>query len=308
MTAEPTSAPSTAAHAVEKVTVPGTIDLDRLAGTSPPAQVLRVEQGDDVVGAPRDAHRHDYHELFLVLEGETEHLVDGDPVTVGAGRAFMIGRGQVHQLVTAHGFRGLVVRFAEELLSGASQETSPGWLLVECGGTVLDPPPRELDHAVALVELLDDELRRPPDAGTSTMLGATLGALLTLVRRWQVGSSLDTPAAATDPDVALLHRFVRLLEGSFHRHHDAGWYAGKIGISPSHLAATLTKLTGRSTKRLVTDRVMTEAARLLRYTDLTVQQVAQRVGYDDPLYLSRAFKQWSGESPTAWRERTTAGS
>lgn len=292
---------------IDKVTVPGAIELDRLAGSSPPAQVLWVEVGDDPASAPRDAHRHDYHELFLVRAGETDHLVDGEAVTIGAGRAFMIGRGQVHQLLAARGFGGVVVRFAEELLAGASQEASPGWLLVDCGGTVLDPPERELEHAIALVRLLDDELQRPPDAGTSTMLGATLGALLTLVRRWQSGAAMGTPAAVTDPDVALLHRFVRLLEAEHHRHHDAAWYAAQIGISTNHLAATLTRLTGRSTKRLVTDRVMTEAARLLRYTDLTVQQVAQRLGYDDPLYLSRAFKQWSGESPTAWRERATSG-
>ncbi len=287
---------------IEKVTVPGAIELDRLAGSEPPAQVLWFEDGDDIASPPRDAHRHDYHELFLVLEGETDHLVDGDAVTIGAGRAFMIGRGQVHQLTAAREFRGVVVRFAEDLLSGASQEASPGWMLVECGGTALDPPARDLHHAVALVRLLDDELQRPPDAGTSTMLGASLGALLTLVRRWQVGASMGTPASVTDPDVALLHRFVRLLEAEHQVHHDAAWYASKIGISTNHLAATLTRLTGRSTKRLITDRLMTEAARLLRYTDLTVQQVAQRLGYDDPLYLSRAFKSWAGESPTAWRE------
>ena len=287
---------------IQKVTVSGAIELDRLAGSEPPAQVLWVEPADDLIGTPREAHRHDYHELFLMLEGESDHVVDGRAVTIAAGRAFMIGRGQVHQLVATRGFRGVVVRFAEDLLSGASQETSPGWLLVACGGTVLDPPARELEHAVALVRLLDDELQRPPDAGTSTMLGASLGALLTLVHRWQVGASMGTPAAVTDPDVALLHRFVRLLEAEHGQHHDAAWYAGQIGISTNHLAATLTKLTGRSTKRLVTDRLMTEASRLLRYTDLTVQQVAHRLGYDDPLYLSRAFKAWSGASPTAWRE------
>ncbi|MCW2920685.1 MAG: Transcriptional regulator, AraC family [Thermoleophilia bacterium] len=287
---------------IEKVTVPGAIELDQLAGAEPPAQVVWITPDDDVADPPREAHRHDYHELFLVRAGVTEHLVDGVPISIGAGRAFMIGRGQVHQLVGARDVEAVVVRFAEELLSGASQEMSPGWMLVDCGGTELDPPRRELDHAVALVRLLDDELERPPDSGTSTMLGASLGALLTLVRRWQVGASMGTPASVTDPDVALLHRFVRLLEAEYGRHHDAAWYASQIGISTNHLAATLTRLTGRSTKRLVTDRLMTEASRLLRYTDLSVQQVAHRLGYDDPLYLSRAFKAWAGESPTAWRE------
>ena len=46
---------------------------------------------------------------------------------------------------------------------------------------------------------------------------------------------------------------------------------------------------------------MLEAARLLRFTDLSVGEVAHRVGYDDPLYFSRAFKRRhdSRRRPTA---------
>jgi AraC family transcriptional activator of pobA len=41
--------------------------------------------------------------------------------------------------------------------------------------------------------------------------------------------------------------------------------------------------------------------RLLRFTDLTVGEVAFRVGYDDPLYFSRAFKRYAGRAPQAYR-------
>jgi AraC family transcriptional activator of pobA len=53
----------------------------------------------------------------------------------------------------------------------------------------------------------------------------------------------------------------------------------------------------------VTDRVMVEAARLLTFTDLSVGEVAFRVGFEDPLYFSRAFKRRFGLSPQAYRRR-----
>jgi AraC family transcriptional activator of pobA len=250
----------------------------------------------------REPHRHDYHELFLVRAGRTEHRVDGAEVVVGAGQAMLIGRGQVHELRRADAFEGVVVRFGDELLTGAAQETSPGWALVACGTQVLDPPPNELAHAIAAARLLDDELRRPPDAGTDQLITSTLATMLSLVQRWQAGTRLEPSGATTSPDMELLRRFVRILEAEFERHHDAGWYASQLAVTPNHLAAILTRLTGRSTKRMITDRLMIEVSRLLRFTDLTVQQVAQRVGYDDPLYLSRAFKAHTGLSPSAWRE------
>lgn len=290
---------------IEKVTIPGPIELDQLAGASAPAQVICVDADHplDPAAAPREPHRHDYHELFIVRAGSTGHRIDGEDVDVAAGQALMIGRGQVHELVEAPGFEGVVVRFGDELLVGAAQEASPGWMLVSCGTRVLDPPPGELEHALATTRLLDDELRRPPDGGTDRLVASALATLLTLVQRWQADATIDHAPPAGSADVVLLRGFARLLEAEHHRHHDAGWYASRLAVTPNHLAAVLTRLTGRSTKRLVTDRVMTEVARLLRFTDLTVQQVAQRVGYDDPLYLSRAFKAHTGLAPSAWRDR-----
>jgi AraC family transcriptional activator of pobA len=290
---------------IEKVTVPGPIELDRLLGATAPAQVMRMDGPwtHDAADAPREPHRHDYHELFLVRAGSTLHRIDGEPVLVGAGQALLIGRGQVHELRRADAFEGVVVRFGDELLTGAAQEASPGWMLVACGTRVLDPPASELGHAIAAAHLLEDELRRPPDAGTDQLVASSLATMLSLVERWQAASNIEPLAGGSSPDIELLRGFVRLLEAEYHQHHDAGWYASQLAVTPNHLAATLTKLTGRSTKRLVTDRVMIEVTRLLRFTDLTVQQVAQRVGYDDPLYLSRAFKTHAGVSPSAWRER-----
>ena len=49
---------------------------------------------------------------------------------------------------------------------------------------------------------------------------------------------------------------------------------------------------------------MLEAARLLRFTDLTVGEIAYRVGFGDQLYFSRAFKRHSGEAPMNYRARS----
>ena len=52
---------------------------------------------------------------------------------------------------------------------------------------------------------------------------------------------------------------------------------------------------------------MLEAARLLRFSDLSVGEVAFRAGFADPLYFSRAFKRHRGEAPMAYRDAGRAG-
>jgi AraC-like DNA-binding protein len=54
---------------------------------------------------------------------------------------------------------------------------------------------------------------------------------------------------------------------------------------------------------MITDRVMLEAARLLRFSELTVGQIAFRTGFDDQFYFSRAFKRRYGEAPLTYRAR-----
>ena len=69
------------------------------------------------------------------------------------------------------------------------------------------------------------------------------------------------------------------------------------------LSRALANVTGRTTKELITDRRMLEAARLLRFSEMSVGEIAFRAGYGDQLYFSRALKREHGESPSAYRAR-----
>ena len=44
-----------------------------------------------------------------------------------------------------------------------------------------------------------------------------------------------------------------------------------------------------------------ESAQLLEQSDLTVEQIALRLGYSSPANFSRAFRRWSGHAPGAYR-------
>ena len=277
------------------------IDVDRLRRAAPVE--VRLLEGFRVGESPiRDPHRHGYHELLILRAGRGEQLVDGEPMPVRPGTVTVIGQGQVHQFLWAEGLAGALVRFTEEALQGRAERVPAAWLLSGRGGRAIALPPGELDRAETLARLLAGEATRPPDPYAAGVLEHLLATLLLWLERWYDGSRAER-RTAEDADVQLLRRFTARLEEDFPRHHDAAHYADALAVPGAALARTLQRLTGRTTKELVLDRVMLEAARLLRFSDLTVGQVAYRAGFDDQPYFSRAFKRHWGESPQAYRDR-----
>ena len=274
------------------------VGLDRLSGAVEVMALDGLEIGGEQV---REPHRHDYHELIWVSEGEGAHRLDGGLVPVEPRTLTAIGRGQVHVFESGRGLRGSVVRFGDEMVyGGAERRAAPGWLLAGRGGRTVPVPAGDVAALEGVIAALGAEAALPPDARAAELEHHLIAVLLLWVERWYDASRSEA-REPDDADVQLHRRFARLLESDFARHHDAGHYADALGVPPAALSRALSSVTGRTTKELVTDRVMLEAARLLRFTDLSVGEIAHRAGFSDPLYFSRAFKRRTGEAPTDFR-------
>jgi AraC family transcriptional activator of pobA len=265
---------------------------------------VRWMTGDDIDGTRiREPHRHDYHELVWVRSGTGQHLLDGRPLRVCPGSITIIGRGQVHVFARAEALHGAVVRFGDELLyGGGAHRATPGWLLAGRGGRTVSVPPEDAVRLEAIVAALEAEAQRPPDPRSAELERHLLSVLLLWIERWYDAGRREH-REVDDAEVQLHRRFAHRLESDFARHHDAAHYADALAVPPAALSRALTQVTGRSTKELITDRVMLEAARLLRFTDLAVGEVAFHASFADQLYFSRAFKRRFGEAPMGYRAR-----
>ena len=282
------------------------IAVDRLpeAGSSLEVLMLRDARfGLESECGPRRPHRHDYHELVWTRCGTGRHLIDGEASDVAPGTITLIGRGQVHVFERASGLHGAVVRFGEELLHGdPATGANPAWLLGSRAVQTVAVPAGDAERLEAAIGLLAAETRRPPDSRSADLERHFLSALLLWVERWHEATRMEQ-RDADDPDLQHFRRFGEVLERDYARHHDAPHYADALGVPQAALSRALVAVTGRTTKELITDRRMLEAARLLRFSEMSVGEIAYRAGYGDQLYFSRAFKRRFGESPSAYRDR-----
>jgi len=76
------------------------------------------------------------------------------------------------------------------------------------------------------------------------------------------------------------------------------WCAEAMHFSKVYLGRVFKAAYGKSPSTVLKDIRMSEARRLLTEGNLQVQQIAQRVGFEDSSYFSKCFKQYYGYSPS----------
>ncbi|MGJ7039860.1 AraC family transcriptional activator of pobA [Shinella sp. BE166] len=138
--------------------------------------------------------------------------------------------------------------------------------------------------------------------GRTDLMEAYLSSVLTLTAR--LSGRADAP-----PEGAAARRMEHLnglIQQHFRAQRPAGFYAEKLGISPTHLNRILKVATGLSAHAYIGRKMIDEAKRELVFTEMPAQEIGLRLGFADPAYFSRYFLRETGETPRAWRLRERA--
>ena len=111
----------------------------------------------------------------------------------------------------------------------------------------------------------------------------------------------DTPLS---PRQELFIRFHQAVVEHFSENREVRFYADLFCLTPKHFATIIKQQTGITASQWISSYVMIQAKTLLRHQQqLTVQQIALRLGFPDQAAFSRYFKANEGVSPTEFREK-----
>jgi len=100
----------------------------------------------------------------------------------------------------------------------------------------------------------------------------------------------------------IVREFNFLVEQHFKSKHSVADYAELLNKSPKTLSNIFSKLGSKTPLQFIHERKMLEARRLLRYSELQIQEIAYEIGYEDIQTFSRFFKKNEGVSPSSFKE------
>ena len=78
--------------------------------------------------------------------------------------------------------------------------------------------------------------------------------------------------------------------------------ASMLAVSPRTLARKLAS-EGTSYAKVQRSVMLTRAEDFLRRTSMSQAEIAERLGFSDATAFSRAFRKWTGQTPSTWRRR-----
>lgn len=290
------------------------------AGKAVPTHVFVEEQvhglsfhitehmGESAIGTEaKKPHRHPFYEILYVTRANGRHFVDCECYQDISDTVFLLRPGQMHYWENVDEISGRLIYFGEEFFLESSHQVNTTWetgLFEEMsrgGHQAIRLTPRskkELDRLLDMMMLEYGEKKPEYTEVLRSYLNAFLIKLYRLCRQ-----QLVERAAGQD---TLSNAFQKLLSHNLTEHQPMQYFADALGVSVNYLTDQVKKQTGLTPSELRRRAVVMEAKRLLANTNMTVNEIADYLGFMDNAYFCRVFKKQTGVPPGRFRQRCLA--
>ena len=104
------------------------------------------------------------------------------------------------------------------------------------------------------------------------------------------------------PNHPQLQKIFTFIESHYNCSISLNEIAKEFDYSPSYLTGLVRRITGKTLYQWIVQRRMFAARLLLRETDLSVYEIADKIGYSDAGHFVKHFRRIHGKPPKNWKE------
>lgn len=257
-------------------------------------------------------HRHNYIEMLYVVQGQLITIVDGDNrISMSEGDILFLNQYASHEILPAKetdiAINFIILpEFFRYPLSMMDRENILVDFIVAClseanpAADYIYIPTKDI---LPVENLLENMIWTLIDkaASSHTILQVSMGLIFLNLSRYAELINRNTPDAS---DFNLLFTVMKYVEN----HYQDGSMkdiCAMAGYPDYYISRLLKKHTGLNFKQLLQKRKLQQAVYLLENTILSVEQIMERIGYENSSYFYRKFRAQYGCSPKEYRGRNS---
>ncbi len=253
-----------------------------------------------------ETHGHLYYHLVYFTKGKGKHRIDFKEFEIKDHSMYLMRPNQVHQWDFVGEVDGYVINFYDEFLDWQNINSIIlrkfsffNTLKIEDQVLYFD------QESFKTIESIFEELINiKKENKTHAML--SLATLLIQLFICVDANSKTQENNKNNSNLQHQHHqiilnFNNLLEKHFKELKLPKDYANKLNITPTQLNIITKEVYGESAGNIIRNRIILEAKRLLINFDLTVNEIAYQLNFQDVSYFIKFFKKYTNSTPEVFR-------
>lgn len=240
-----------------------------------------------------------FYMLCFIEKGKGDVRIDQHRIVVDGAQAFVIKPGDLACFELDSQTQGVAICFEESFFALRYHENVLRTFDFFSNDTipyaVVSLPIQQ--RIAAVVDLMHGEFKGTNE-DKQTVLRSYLNILLFELNRLKEPEdriALGTPLGQRMKD------FEELVERSYKVAKTPSFYAAKLCVSPNYLNKICKQERGCTAGDFIRKRVILEAQRLLQFTPLNINEIAQELLFENTSYFVTFFKKYTGSTPDMYR-------
>ncbi len=280
-----------------------TISIADLINQSDHQVYFLVDKFEDMV-EPENIefpHKHNFYEILWIRKGKSNQNIDYKNYTIADDTLFFISPGQLHLFEEWENIQGYAILFTEQFFLQMFQNKNILFELSYLDNIYENPFLQIKNEDKTTIEPIVDLLYQESkscEPSTETIQAL----LLVLLRRIQKLFSATNHQSNSKHQIVVFKQFKNLVELNFAKNLSVSEYALQLNITAHQLNTFVKATSGKRPAEIIRERIILEAQQLLHFSELTVTQIADQLGFDDSSYFARYFKKQIGLSPLDFRK------
>ena len=241
-------------------------------------------------------------------EGETSLTSNLQEFRLKKDSLFIFSPKHILQVQSNNRFKAHLIVIAPDFLKRINIDTKRMMPLFLQFGSL---PCMELTHAESqslrsFISMVEQELKGSETDFSSEIIGGLIAATI-----YKVGDIL-THYLTEHPEVdspihnraeEYFRQFTELLGEHYKHERSVGFYARQLCITPKYLTTLIKRISGKSVSEWIDNYVILEAKTLLKYSNMSVQEIADYLNVPNQSFFGSYFKRNVGMSPSQYKAK-----
>ena len=241
-------------------------------------------------------------------EGETSLTSNLQEFRLKKDSLFIFSPKHILQVQSNNRFKAHLIVIAPDFLKRINIDTKRMMPLFLQFGSL---PCMELTQAESqslrsFISMVEQELKGSETDFSSEIIGGLIAATI-----YKVGDIL-THYLTEHPEVdspihnraeEYFRQFTELLGEHYKHERSVGFYARQLCITPKYLTTLIKRISGLSVSEWIDNYVILEAKTLLKYSNMSVQEIAYYLNFPNQSFFGSYFKRNAGMSPSQYKAK-----